>query len=257
MNTLDEFDLMGEQDENSTLGLPKLNYGKCTITSRFVQWADKVPTEVTAAQFQKLDPKARTQEAIIAVDIQEFNPTLQFTYTRKINVGGLDWNKIFKPSLFKALGVAPNADKAEQAKQLASALRKLNGAYVCVEDVPQTLSKKDREAGLTESKYNTAKLIGVYPDRAACYAAHKSTYGGGANGASEVADAGPAFASGVPEGYTAASWAEQREAFLSAYNAHVQTLKGAVPQKRKQALAYVAENEAGSTPEQLAELIGV
>ena len=68
---------------------------------------------------------------------------------------------------------------------------------------------------------------------------------------------GPTFETGVPEGYTPDSWASQKEAFLKAYQAHVQTLKGAVPIKRKAALEYVAENEAGSTPEQLAELIGV
>lgn len=254
MNTNDEFDLMAEQDENSTIGLPRLNFGKLSITSRYVQWQDKNPVEVTAAQFSKLDPKQRTQEAIIAVAIQEFNPALQFTYSRKVNVGGLDWNKIFKPSLFKAMGVKASEDKAEQAKQLATALRKLNGAYVSVEDVPQTPTKRQ-----PDSKYNTAKLITVYADRTACYAAWKSVYGGaGANGQGEVADAGPTFESGIPADYTATSWAEQKEAFSQAYNAYVKTLKsGTVPQKRTQALAYVAENEAGSTPEQLAELIGV
>lgn len=264
MNTNDEFDLMAEQDENSTIGLPRLNFGKCSITSRYVQWQDKTPVEVTAAQFAKLDPKARTQEAIVAIAIQEFNPALQFTYSRKVNVGGLDWNKIFKPSLFKAMGVKASEDKAEQAKQLATALRKLNGAYVSVEDVPQTPTKSK-----PDSKYNTAKLITVYADRTACYAAWKSVYGGaGTNGQSEVAEAGTMFENGVPEGYTTEGYAEQKKDALNLYtekyNAVYAAAKGGEAKKiadaRKAGIAHaIIEHfgENGATPEQLAELIGV
>lgn len=269
MNAIDEFELMAEQDENSTIGLPKLNFGKCTITSRFIQWQDNAeggrsPVEVTAAQFQKLDPKTRTQEAVIAVDIQEFNPGLQFTYSRKVNVGGLDWNKIFKPSLFKVLGVKANEDKAAQAKQLGAALRKLNGAYVGIEDVPQTPTKKQ-----PDSKYNTAKLVTVYADRAECYGAWKSVYGGAStNGAGEVADSGPTFASGVPDGYTAEGYAEQKEEALKLYNeAYAEAYASAkggeakrANEARSAALAHAIEEHFGkgsATPEQMAELIGV
>lgn len=253
MSTNDEFDYMGEADASSTIGLPKLNFGKCTISSRFIQWSDKTPIEVTAAQFAKLDPKQRSQEAVISIDIQEFNPNLQFTYSRKVQVGGLDWNKIFKPSLFKALHMTALDDKDRRTKQVSEAMRKLNGAYVCVEDVPQSPTKRE-----PESKYNTAKVIMVFASRVECFEHWKSTYNkAGANGASEVESVGPVFANGIPDGYDAQSWAGQKEAFATAYQEYVKTLKGTVPQKRVAALAYVAENEAGSTAEQLAELLGV
>lgn len=254
---VDEFELMAEVDEQSFAGQPKLNFGKLTMTSTYKRWENKQPTEVTLAQFAKLSPKERSQEVTFAVDIQEFNPNLQFTYTRRVNVGGVDWNKIFKPSLFKALGIVASDDKAVAQKQLSDALRRLNGAYVAVEDVPQTLTKKERDAGETESKYNTIKVHAIYADRAACYGAWKSKYGGASNGSGEVASTGPHFETGIPEGYTAASWAAMKPELEKKYAEHVQTLNGPVNKRRTNALAYIAAEEAGSTPEQLAELIGV
>lgn len=254
---VDEFELMAEVDEQSFAGQPKLNFGKLTMTSAYKKWENKQPTEVTLAQFAKLSPKERSQEVTFAVDIQEFNPNLQFTYTRRVNVGGVDWNKIFKPSLFKALGITVADDKVAAQKQLSEALRKLNGAYVAVEDVPQTLTKKERDAGETESKYNTVRIHTVYADRAACYGAWKSKYGGGANGAGAVEETEPRFETGIPEGYTAQSWAAMKSELEKKYAEHVQSLNGPVNKRRAAALAYIAAEEAGSTPEQLAELIGV
>lgn len=269
MNAIDEFELMAEVDEQSFAGQPRLNFGKLSMTSQYKQWQDKSPTDVTLAQFVKLDKKERSQEATFAIEIKEFNPDLKFTYERRVNVGGLDWNKIFKPSLFKVLGITPSDDKTIAQKQLSDALRKLVGAYVAVEDVPAHANKTEKAQGLTHSeKYNTIKVVAIYADRAECYGAWKSKYGGSSNGSSEVAGAGPAFAEGVPDGYTAEGYAEQKGEALKLYNeAYAEAYASAkggeakkIAEARKAGIAHaILEHfgENGATAAQMAELIGV
>lgn len=246
----DEFEMMGEGDENSTAGLPKLSFGKCTISSRFLHWVDGSPNEVTAKEFAALPENERKQEAVIEVDIQEFNPALQFTYSRKVQVGGLDWNKILRPSLFKALNIKATEDKAERGKQMAGAMRKLNGAYICVEDVLQTPTKKK-----PDPQYNTAKIITVFASRVECYEQWKSTYGGRANGTGEVANSGRSFTKGIPDDYpTSAEWEGQKESALKVYN----DAKGGKAKKLAAVKSdYFGEGDGSPTLEQIEELIGV
>lgn len=235
---LDDFALAGQAEEEAAAASGRANFGKLTIRARFLAWSEGQPTEVDASTYQGLGPRQRSLEYVFQVDVQEFKPDLNFTYERKVSVGGLDWNKILKPSLEAVFG-AGSADK----DHLADTLRKLHSAYVCVEDVPQTptRAKPDR------AKYNTIKLVTVFDTREACYAAWQEKYGttqaNGNGGGAPVAD--------VPPGYTADTWAKQKDDLTKLRTAYIG--KGNPPTKATE----LAASEYGASPLQVAKLLGV
>lgn len=110
-------------------------------------------------------------ELTASVDTQEFNPELQKSYSRRIQVKAAPWNKkgedgkytsipsdweaIFEPSILAVTGL--NDAKA--------ALKALQGKYVKVLDVKQQPTKRQ-----PEPTYNTAKVVAVYESREAAYA---------------------------------------------------------------------------------------
>jgi hypothetical protein len=213
---VDEFDGVVTAEEEAQAASGKFNFGRLKITPRFLAWKDKQPTEIDAQTYATLDARSRSLEYVFGVDIQEFKPDLRFTYERKIQVGGLDWGKIFKPSLEAVIG-AGSTDK----DTLANTLRRLSGRYVCFEDVPQTPTKNKPE----RSKYSTASLVKVYDTRELCFAAWHEKYGG--------ESAGNGAAPDVPSGYTAETWAKQA--------ADIEKLR----------IAYIGK---GNTPAQATEL---
>lgn len=165
------------------------NYGKFAWkVNRYIVWADGKPNEVSAAEYGKAPARikvgeknltAKNIELLLTADIQEFKPTLSFTYERKINIGDQDWNATFKPSLEKALNVKiAKGVPAEKEISVAEALARVLGQYVAYKDVPQ---KKVATDGKT---YKTMQIVRVFGSRAACVAAMGE--GGNTNGAHPV-----------------------------------------------------------------------
>lgn len=113
------------------------------------------------------------------------------------------------------------------------------------------------EAGRTSPgrAFKVVKVFKSQAEREQAETQHFARFQSGEAGAN--ASTGPHFETGIPEGYTAQSWAAMKGEMELKYAAHVQTLNGPVAKRRNAALAYIAAEEAGSTPEQLAELIGV
>lgn len=103
--------------------------------------------------------------------------------------------------------------------------------------------------------FKVVKVFKSQAEREAAETQHFARFQSGEAGTN--ANTGAAFETGIPEGYTAESWKAMAEELLTKYQTHVQTLSGKPPEKRKAALKYIASEEAGSSPEQLAELIGV
>lgn len=229
---MDEFDGVVAAEEEAQSASGKFNFGKLKITPRFLAWKDKQPTEIDAQTYATLDARSRSLEYVFGIDIQEFKPDLRFIYERKVQVGGLDWNKVLKPSLDVVCG-ANSTDK----DNLANTLRSINGKYVGVEDVPQTptKSKPDR------SKYSTISLVKVFESRDACYAAWKEKYGG---------DAGES-APDLPTGYTAETWGKQAGDIGKLRAAYIG--KGKTPAEA----TGLAAAEYGATAPQVAALLGL
>jgi len=145
----------------------RINYGKLTVKpSRHTHWQDingvRTPVEVTVEQFRQLSTRDRTLELEFSVDIKEFNPTLEFEYTRRVNVSGgnTDWNKIVQPSLAKLL------DK-NTMKSYVKVMNTINGKYVEVQDVPQ----------IKGEDFNTIKFLRIFPDRGECFKAWGERFG--------------------------------------------------------------------------------
>ncbi len=237
--TLDPFDIAGQAEEEAATASGKLNFGKLTIRPRFLAWQDGQPTEIDLSTYQTLDARKRSLEYNFQVDIQEFKPDLSFTYERKVGVGSLDWNKILKPSIEAVCGRG-STDK----ETLAATLRRLHGAYICAEDVPQTptKSKPDRV------KYNTIKLVTIFESREACHAAWQEKYGAaqtsGGNGAA-------AASADVPPGYTADSWKKQADDIKKLRLSYIQKGTPAADATR------AAAEEYGATAAQVTALLGL
>lgn len=231
----DAFDIAGTAEQEATAASAKYNYGKLKITPRFIQWKDKQPTEIDAATYTALDARSRSLEYVFGVDIQEFKPDLQFTYDRKVQVGGPDWNKTLKPSI-EAVAGKGSTDK----DALAATLRSLNGSYVCAEDVPQIPTPKNPN----RANFNTIKIITVYPTREACFAAWQERYGG------EAASGGTP-ANDTPAGYTPEAWAKQAPDLKTLRAKYI-----AGGKKPTEATDAAAE-EYGATGAQVAKLLGI
>lgn len=177
LNLLDD---AGAATKQSELASEKLSFGKWQfVGANYSQWQENEGAfaEMDKAQYdtaRAAKEKGLKVAYLINIDIQELNPDLAFTYDRKLDVGGADWNKTFIPSLaevFPADGVYGKGHKVDEAN-LNNALRKLHGAYVCVSDVPQQPRKNDKHINPTTGEpYRTTKLVAVYADKDSCIAA--------------------------------------------------------------------------------------
>lgn len=189
--------------KNAAARSVRAQIGKISFTPRFLQWENQVPTEITQAQYEKLDPKMQGLELVIAVDIKEFSPTLEWTYERRVGIGGPDWNKIFMPSIETVLGKGTMSDGT-----YASTLSGLDGQYVEIHDVPQ----------IKKPEYNTAKLTRVFTSREEAKKAHDEIFGAaGAQGASSVAASGD-----VPPDWDAKTWSDMIPAIKASPKTHAE-----------------------------------
>lgn len=208
MATQDELLWLDDLPQVEKEAITGSQFGKLSMHPRYVMWEKKVPTEITREQWEKLSGRARSQEAVFTIDVQEFNPTLDFIYERKMQVGGRDWRVTFRPSVEEVMG----ADSMS-AENMATTLRKLVDAYVEVHDVPQQPKKSKSPS---EKVFNTIKLVRVFESREKCYAAYVERFGD-QSGAGVGTDA-PGWDETLRTlGWTPAAWAGQRGAMQKAY----------------------------------------
>lgn len=156
-------------DNAPEAGFPQLQYGKLTITPLVVKWQGKgkSPVITEMAEGQALKDR-ETLRLRFAVDIQEFNPQLEFEWFREVDVAKTrnennktDWSETVLPSLMKVFG--------EKWAQPA------NGCYVEVEDVPSVRGTYKNDAGETK-QLNTIKVLRKFDSKEACLAARNETY---------------------------------------------------------------------------------
>jgi len=205
---LDELEAAATAAES--FGIRK-NFGQLTIAPTYQRWevvgeetdADgnvkekRMPVEISLADYRQTDKRSRSMQLKFSVNIQEFNPELDFQYERNVNVGDKDWRQIFVPSVQRVFG-----KDSMNAGNYSKTLAKLHGSYVEVHDVPQARNPE----------YNTIALAKVFGTKDECYAAYEKNRAQFAEGGSgEGATATPTAATAttdIPEGYSEDTWNE-------------------------------------------------
>ena len=202
-----------EEEAASSEGL-KTSFGQLTVeTKRYLRWnrdnegktfgqPDEIPVEV----FSTLPTRDRSIEVNFNINIQEFNPGLDFSYDRKMLIGGPDFQQIVIPSLAEIMQIPIKKGN------YGTVIQQINGKYVEANDVPQV--KGD--------EYNTISFARIFNSMEECQQAYVARFG-----SPVVATATPAEATGphpattapvapappppaivIPNGYTEESWAE-------------------------------------------------
>ena len=166
---MDEF-LQQQADEAPEAGYINVNYGKLTVNPQVITWTgdkdNRTPVRTPLKAGQPLTNQ-QTLELEFDIDISEFNPALEFSYTRRVNVkksGTIktDWGEITEPSLIDVFG--KNWAKAVMAQP-----------YVEVEDAPNIAGK----AGKTGKLFGVPKFLRVFASKAECAEAREERYGKG------------------------------------------------------------------------------
>lgn len=198
MNFYNDFAKAAEEAEKFS---ERVNFGKLTFgETRYVHFKQDENGDfeetlvVTAEQYRMLPTGQRQMEIRFEVDVQEFNPNLDWTFWVNVPIRGgkSDWSKVVLPSLQKALGKAKTQD-------LGGLLKYLDGKYVQVRSVPQ----------LNSPDFNTLEFVKVYSSRDDCFADWNARFGEGRAQTSGVSapSAPSAPASNVPDPYDSDSWA--------------------------------------------------
>lgn len=236
--TQENFDLLNEVNEAQT-GFKQ--YGKLTISTKLYLWRDKKLEEANRADWMRAEKGQRAIDTILTVDIQEFKPSLGFTYERKVRVGGLDWQKTLVPSIEAIYGKG-SMSEAKKAETLAT----LNGKYVAVMDVPEQPRKN---AQPDAKQYNTPKFIKVYASRDECLkdASEGFSSTGASNGSTEAAD--PM----VPADYSKADWLSMKQDVVDAVNGAIAKAEAASKGKPKPVVAKAVEAAKTQALEQKAQ----
>lgn len=176
-----------------------VNYGRLSLTSRYIIWKDNARVELTEAEFDAAPPGDRRIEITVALDTQAINPG-GFTYfAKRIDAWQQDFNKIWLPSLKAVFG-----DKAVE-DDIEGVMARLPGMWVAIEDVPQIPKRGESPE---QVKYRTPKLVAVYQSQEECLAAYVAQYGQpqARDGAGAVAT--DPVAAMCPAGYNAEEWGQ-------------------------------------------------
>lgn len=167
------FDKVMEYAENAPeAGRPNLTYGKVTMTPYVLKFHGKGQKAEHVPLDGKEDLTGKVLALVFEVDIQEFNPNLQFGYEREVQVQKskvkgeqvvlpTDWSETVLPSLVDVFG-EKWADN-------------INGTYVEVEDVLSVRSYTNVQG--EKKTLNTIKFLRKFKNKEECLAARNETYG--------------------------------------------------------------------------------
>ena len=140
------------------------NIGKVTIgMTRFGKWVDRKFVELTKEQFLKTPGNQQVFDFTFSIDVKELRPDALYDYSRRVTLGSADWKTILVPSFEEVLGAGSMAAKDQAYK---ATLRKLQGAYIDLVDVPQAPQKGKVPTNPNTGKpYMTCKLFKVFAGR--------------------------------------------------------------------------------------------
>lgn len=195
---MDLFDeIMDEAQKMSDAMQSYSNFGMLTYgTPRFVEFDKGSVTEITRERFFELPERGKAVEIPIRLNVQEFNPTLEFNYERRVGVNSNDWFKHWRKSIIDFYKLEEQIDPALKGKAREEALNKLfkaamagiAGKYVEIADVAQEPRKNQP---VTDKIYRTPELRNVFETREECVAAITARFGKAPDGAAEPVEAAP------------------------------------------------------------------
>ena len=176
-------DILGEAEKAAQEGLVRSSFGELTLSNRYYFFSGSPETgwgvedcDLETYQARMKDQKLRRStglDLVFSINVQEFNPSLEFTYERKVRVGQADWTKTLVPSIEAVFGKGSMG-----AKKRGKTMGALNGAYVEVHAVPQQPKKNDKHINAeTGEAYKTVKLARVFASKDECYAVYVETFG--------------------------------------------------------------------------------
>lgn len=180
-----------------------VNYGQMNFTVAYIAWVDGKRVPLTKEQYDSYPtPADRRIEVTIGVDTRAINPHGFEYFAKRVDAWQQDWNKIWVPSLEAVFG------KTAVEADIEAVMGQLEGAWVAVEDVPQTPKKGELPQDV---KYKTPKLVAVFPSKEECSAAYLKQYGaftqpGAASTAQAPTQAPNPLMAMMPAGYQQADW---------------------------------------------------
>jgi len=184
--SLDQFDILGKTAQDAEKTSVRTNFGKMSVeVLKYIHWVDGYPVDVDAETYSTLR-KDNSIKMVFGIDVAEFNPALDFEVKRQVDIPGKDWHQIVKKSIVSVLG-------KKVAENYGEAFRKLNGAYVEVNDVPQVKG----------GEYSTIQLVKVFKDRTECFNAYVERFG---EPQASVSSAPVSSGMEMPAGYDEQAW---------------------------------------------------
>lgn len=160
-------------DNAPAAGFVNVNFGKLKVDVNVLEWKDiegvRTPVRVPFTDDTKLR-QGQDLELTIEIGISEFNPKLEFEYTRQVIVRKssedkkflTDWSEIVEPSLIAVFG-----------KDYASIITdKKKVIYVAAEHVDSLRPPKEGK-----KNFGVPKFIERYKNAAECAAAREERYG--------------------------------------------------------------------------------
>jgi len=176
-------EVIGEAEKVAAEELVRSQFGKLTASNRYFYFSGSPETgwgveEIELAEYlERMKDKrlARSTrcEVIFQVDVQEMNPSLEWTWTRKVQVGDADWRKTLVPSVEEIYGKGSMGDGRR-----AETLGKLIGSYVEAHDVPQQPKRGDKHLNReTGEPYGTIRIARVFASKEECYQEYVKVFG--------------------------------------------------------------------------------
>lgn len=177
----------------------RVNFGQITFSVSYLHWPGSKeypmpPVDVQESAWNTLPDKQRGMRFHVALNVREFGA--DFDYTRRIDMGGADWFKIFKP----AIEALPGYGKGAMGKgKYGTTLSTIHGKYVEVHGVPQTKTSSDGKT------YDVPVIVKIFNSREECLAAKQARFP--TDGSTPVVASAPAGVPGIPPGWTPQGWA--------------------------------------------------
>ncbi len=175
-------------DEAPAAGYVNINFGKLMVEVNVLSWQeiDGVRSPVRVPYKEQAIKEGENIEVTFDVDITEFNPKVDFHYSRNIvmkksSTDGKflsDWDKTVLPSLEAVFGA-----------NWPAVITDKKGVYVAVENIDSVVPPKEGK-----KNYGVPRFLGKFKNAAECKAARDAKYGP----AAEVV-AGDEDGIGVPE----------------------------------------------------------
>jgi hypothetical protein len=196
-------ELLEQAAESAAQSGERVNVGRLTFSMKYLHWVNSQPVSVDPQTYRTLGQRERSIEITFNVDIQELNPTLDFTYERRVILHSTDWFEHWQRSVIEYYDLKVDDEdltsrerQAELNKLVLQKTKELAGKYVMIADEEQSKQKDPTKV------YRTPALVEAYQSKEECFTAYEQRFGRTPSSASSsTADTVTATTSEVPNGF--------------------------------------------------------